>query len=82
MVGAALRCLVFASREAGPAEERYGRLLALLRQWLPGGWTSTERGNPARSSGIWIAQDARSGTLMSLARSGARIHFLMKRAPA
>jgi len=82
VVGEALRCLVFASRKAGPSEERYARLVALLRRWLPPGWTSTEREDPERPGRIWLAQDAMSGTLVSLARAGARIHFLMKRAPA
>ena len=82
VVGAAVRCLVFASRDPEPAAERYDRLVRLLGRWLPPGWTWTEREDPERQGRVWLAQDARSGTLLSLARTGARVHFLMKRAPA
>ena len=79
VVGPAVRCLVFASRDPKPAEQRYVRLVDILRRWLPAGWTSTEQ---LQSGGtVWLAQDARTGTLVSLARAGARIHFLVKRAP-
>ena len=80
VVGAAVRCLVFASREPKPAEQRYTRLLGILRRWLPEGWTSTERSEG--DSRVWLAQDGRTGMLVSLARAGARVHFLVKRAPA
>ena len=79
VVGSAVRCLLFASRDPKPAEQRYVRLVDILRRWLPAGWTSTEQ--PQAGGTVWLAQDARTGTLVSLARAGARIHFLVKRAP-
>jgi hypothetical protein len=78
VIGAAVRCLVFASREPEPAAERYARLTALLREWLPLGWTSTERRDSAGSARLFLAQDGMTGTLVSLARNGARVHFLVK----
>lgn len=79
VVGEAVRCLVFASRTPEAAADRYRRLAAILRRWLPRGWTSTERTEGIER--VWLAQDARSGMLVSLAQAGGRVRFLMKRAP-
>ena len=82
VVGAAVRCLVFASREPAPAAERYARLAEILQRWLPPGWTRTERQERERLADLWLAQDAETGVLLSLSRTGARVHFLIKRGPA
>ncbi len=80
VVGAAIRCLVFDSRKPGPAAERYTSLVRILRGWLPPGWTSTQRTDPELGN-LFLAQNGMTGTLLSLARGGARIHFLVKRSP-
>ena len=41
ILGAALRCMVFAARKDGPAARRYEQLVKILQAWLPSSWTST-----------------------------------------
>jgi len=81
IVGAALRCTVFTARSAGPAKGRYHRLLKILRGWLPVGWTSTERVGGDGKSRTFLAQEDLTGTLVTLALSGARVFVLAKRVP-
>jgi hypothetical protein len=82
VVGAAVRCLVFAARKPKPAGERYQRLVKIVRAWLPIGWSSTEREAAPEGSGrSFLAQDGMTGTLITLTVSGPRVYFLVKRAP-
>jgi hypothetical protein len=81
IVGAAFRCTVFAARTAGPAEGRYHRLLKILRGWLPAGWTATERAGEDGTNRTFLAQEDRTGTLLTLALTGARVYLLVKRVP-
>lgn len=80
VVGAAFRCPVFAARKRGAAEERYRRLVKILHGWLPPSWTFTERVSDDGKSRTWLAQDALTGTLLTLAFSEARVYLLVKRA--
>jgi hypothetical protein len=78
VVGAAIRCMVFASRQTGPAVDRYRKLTDIVEDWLPAGWTKEERESGNDGSHAFLAQDGRTGTLVSVAQNGPRIHFLMK----
>jgi hypothetical protein len=82
VVGASLRCMVFAARKVKSAKERYGRLLKIVHAWLPPTWTSTERDEDDGSGRTFLSQDADTGTLITLTWSGARIYLVVKRAPA
>jgi hypothetical protein len=82
VVGAALRCMVFAARKDNAAKERYGRLLKIIRAWLSRTWTSTERNADDGKGGAFLAQDALTGTLISLAWNNARVYLVVKRVPA
>ncbi len=79
VTGGALRCVVFASRKPKPAEERFDRLVQIIRAWLPVGWSSLER--PGGGGRTFLAQDGMTGTLLTLALSGTRVYFLVKRVP-
>jgi hypothetical protein len=81
VVGVALRCMVFAARKDGAARERYQQLLELVKAWLPSSWTSVEQGGAHDKSRTFLAQDGQSGTLITLAWTGARVYLLVKRAP-
>jgi hypothetical protein len=82
LVGAALRCLAFVAKKPGPAEDRFERLVKILRDWLPVGWTSLKQISPDGRERAFLAQDGMTGTLVSLALSRAsRIYLLVKRAP-
>jgi hypothetical protein len=81
VIGAAVRCMVFAARKSGPAEDRFERLVRIVRSWLPVGWSSVERVTPDGRGRTFLAQDGMTGTLLSLALSGSRVYFLVKRAP-
>jgi len=78
VVGSAIRCMVFASRESGPAVDRYRKLKDIVEEWLPAGWSKVERETRNATSHAFLAQDTRSGTLVSIAQNGPRIHFIMK----
>jgi hypothetical protein len=82
VIGAAIRCLVFASRETGPAADRYRKLRDIVADWLPAGWTKAERKSETDGSHAFLAQDGLTGTLVSVAQNGPRIHFLMKQVAA
>ncbi len=82
VVGGAIRCLVFASRKTEPAVDRYRKLADIVRDWLPPGWTEEERKSGNDGSHAFLAQDGRTGTLVSVAQNGPRIHFLMKQMAA
>jgi hypothetical protein len=81
VVGIALRCPVFAARKAPAAVERYRKLVAIVRAWLPVGWTATERSAGEGGGRTFLAQDGLRGTLITVAQSGARVYVLVKRAP-
>ncbi|MEA2723757.1 MAG: hypothetical protein QOH59_1528 [Gemmatimonadales bacterium] len=81
VIGAAVRCLVFAARKEGASKERFERLVRIVRAWLPVGWTSVERSEPGRLGRSFLAQDGMTGTLLSLTQAGSVVYFLMKRAP-
>ncbi len=78
VVGAAIRCMVFASRKTGPAVDRYQKLKDIVEDWLPAGWTKEERKSEHGTSRAFLAQDGIAGTLVSVAQNGPRVHFLMK----
>jgi hypothetical protein len=82
VIGAAIRCMVFASRKAGPAVDRYRKLRDIVADWLPAGWTNEERRSENDGSHAFLAQDGLTGTLVSVAQNGPRIHFLMKQVAA
>jgi hypothetical protein len=82
VVGAAVRCMVFASRKTGPAVDRYKKLKDIVEDWLSPGWTKEERTSEVDASHTFLAQDGRTGTLVSIAQNGPRIHFLMKQMAA
>jgi hypothetical protein len=79
--GGALRCVVFASRKPKPAGERFDKLVRIIRGWLPVGWTSIERAGSKEGERTFLAQDGMTGTLLTLAVSGTRVYFLVKRTP-
>lgn len=81
VIAAAVRCTLFAAPKVGPAEKQYKRLVKLVRAWLPLGWTSVERAAPREQERTFLARDEMTGTLLSLVQSGARVYFLLKRAP-
>jgi hypothetical protein len=81
ILGGALRCMVFAARKDGAAEKRYQQLVKILQGWLPAGWTSTEQLGANGKTRTFLAQDSRTGTLITWAWSGARVYLLVKRAP-
>jgi hypothetical protein len=81
IIGAAARCLVFASRKNGPAEDRFEQLARIIHGWLPVGWTSIKRVSLDRRERTFLAQDGMSGTLVSLALTrNSRVYLLVKRA--
>ena len=82
VIGAAIRCLVFASRKPDPAVERYRKLKDIVADWLPAGWSTEERKSESDASHTFLAHDGVTGTLVSVAQNGPRIHFLMKQAAA
>jgi hypothetical protein len=79
VVGPAARCLVFAARKMKAAEQRFERLVKIVRGWLPVGWTSVERAAPEGGERSFLAQDGMTGTLISLTQRGARVYLLVKR---
>jgi hypothetical protein len=81
IVGGAFRCMVFAARKDGAAEKRYQQLVKILHAWLPVGWTSTEQLGANGKDRTFLAQDSRTGTLITWACAGARVYLLVKRAP-
>jgi hypothetical protein len=81
VVGIALRCLVFAARKEKAAAERYRKLVAIVRSWLPVGWTATEPAVVQEGERTFLAQDGLRGTLITVAQSGARVYLLVKRLP-
>jgi len=81
VTGGALRCMVFASRKPKPAGERFEKLVQIIRGWLPVGWTSVERAGTSAGEWTFLAQDGMTGTLLTLAASGTRVYFLVKRTP-
>jgi len=81
VVGGAPRCMVFAGRNDGDAENRYEQLVKILQAWLPSGWTFTERPATDGRTRTFLAQDGLTGTLITWARTGARVYLLIKRAP-
>jgi hypothetical protein len=81
VVGPALRCMLFAARKENAATKRFDELVHLIHAWLPVGWTSVERPAGAAGGRSFLAQDGSTGTLITLAQSGARVHLLVKRVP-
>jgi len=79
IVGAAVRCMLFASRKPSPAVERYEALVKLVRDWLPAGWSAVERRSEDGAARTFLAQNGMDGTLLTLAQNGARVHFLLQR---
>jgi hypothetical protein len=82
VIGSAIRCMVFASRKTGPAVDRYRKLAAIVRDWLPKGWSKEERSSENDESHALLAQDGLTGMLVSVAQNGPRVHFLMKQVAA
>ncbi len=78
VVGSAIRCMVFASRKNGPALDRYRKLKDIVEGWLPPGWSKEERETKNEAYRAFHAQDGRTGTVLSIARNGPRVHFFMK----
>jgi hypothetical protein len=72
---------VFAARKPGPAEDRFERLVRIVRSWLPIGWTSMKRVAPDGRERTFLARDGMTGTLITLLLSRSRVHFLVKRTP-
>jgi hypothetical protein len=82
VVGAAVRCLTFVAKKPGPAEDRYERLMEIIRRWLPVGWTSIKQVSPDGRERTFLAQDGMTGTLVSLALTRtSRVYLLVKRTP-
>jgi hypothetical protein len=73
-------CLVFASREAGPATRRQRELTRILREWMGTDWTISERefteGPETRRT---LAEHAASGAMIALSSTrGGRVLFLAR----
>jgi hypothetical protein len=81
VTGGALRCIVFASRKPKPAVERFEKLVQIVRDWLPVGWTSIERTETTAGDRTFLAQDGMNGTLLTLALRATQVYFLAKRSP-
>jgi hypothetical protein len=82
VVGAAVRCMVFAARKPGPAEDRFERLVEIARSWLPVGWTSVKQVTPDGRERTFLAQDGMTGTLLTLLLTrSSRVYLLVKRVP-
>lgn len=82
VVGPTLRCMVFAAKKPGPAEDRFERLVKIVRSWLPVGWTWVKRVAADGRERTFLAQEGMTGTLLTLvlARS-SRVYLLVKRVP-
>jgi hypothetical protein len=66
----------------GPAEDRFERLVKIVRQWLPVGWTSMKQVSPDGRERTFLAQDGMTGTLVTLALTRtSRVYLLVKRTP-
>jgi hypothetical protein len=81
LIGEAVRCLTFVSKKPGPAEDRFERLVEIIRSWLPVGWTSIKQVSPDGRERTFLAQDGMTGTLVTLALTrSSRIYLLVKQA--
>jgi hypothetical protein len=82
VINGAMRCIVFAAKKPGPAEDRFERLVKIVRSWLPVGWTSVKRVAPDGRERTFLAQDGMTGTLLTLLLTRtSRVYLLVKRVP-
>jgi hypothetical protein len=78
VAGATFRCALFVAAKGGAAEKRYRRLVKIFRGWLPAGWTFIEWVDQDVTSRTWLAQDALTGTSLTLALMGTRVYLLVR----